>query len=887
MDAAPPPTGSDARRLLVLLVAIGLATVALNAALFWTPAYRSVVAPDSSAGRLLATLSGARRHHFRRDRDVLVVGDSRMFRAFDPQTAALVEPRLRFTDVAVPGTTPRCWPYVARAADPAGNDLAAVVIPVDSYADVDTSLGAGDADAHSFDLHYLAVTSGLRDVPSIAASFPSPRKRLEAAVDLSLRGPLYGEDVQALLADPQGRAAALAAARAEPDPTTIGHADVKALTGLQVDRAAHTVAGIPPFLDSVEGGEITAAELADPKPSPAWGAYRLRWLGALAERYRSAGVPVNFVRLPARPVALESEPSDAAGPETSIGRIVARGGAVALPAGPYVALEDPDFFSDHDHLNQTGARLFSTQLAHEVARALKRGMPPVASGGRSTASEAARPRTLAAGVIDAVGPFGTPMELGSLEFGIFVVVVLALWNLPTGPAKRRLLLGASWYFYARWNAWYLVVLIGLTTTDYALARVIERERDRPRRASAWLATGVAANLAFLGTCKYANFLGATLGAFGGHGALWKLDILVPIGISFHTFQSIAYLVDVRRGELPARKNFADYALYLAFFPQLLAGPIVRAAVFLGELDRSRSPRADVVGRGLAEIARGLVKKFALADNLAPFADAYFGHVADHTNALSAWTGTLAFALQIFFDFSGYSDIAIGIARLFGFNFPENFRRPYFATGASDFWRRWHISLSTWLRDYLYIPLGGNRGGLAATVRNLMITMLLGGLWHGAGWTFLAWGAYHGAWLSVERTIRAKRGRALSRSKGRATDPMRALGPLRVFGTFAIVTVGWVLFRAGSLGDAATTWLAMAGVFPNVDWSPVVAPAWVFAFAAVALACEFAIERGVRVPTLARLRGASFVAVTGGASLALLALELLRAPTAHTFVYFKF
>jgi alginate O-acetyltransferase complex protein AlgI len=255
--------------------------------------------------------------------------------------------------------------------------------------------------------------------------------------------------------------------------------------------------------------------------------------------------------------------------------------------------------------------------------------------------------------------------------------------------------------------------------------------------------------------------------------------LLPLGISFHTFQSISYVVEVYRGEQKAIRNPIDYALFIAFFPQLVAGPIVRARDFFANLFHWRPPSASEVQEAAMLVLTGLVKKFVLADHFALVADPYFSHVTAHPGMLQAWTAALAFAMQIFFDFSGYTDIAIGCALLFGFHFPVNFRRPYLATGIADFWRRWHISLSQWLRDFLYLPLGGSRHGRWMTYRNLAITMLLGGLWHGASWNFVIWGAYHGALLGVERA---------TRPFGRPV-------------TFLVVLMGWVFFRTPTLGDS--------------------------------------------------------------------------------------
>ena len=349
---------------------------------------------------------------------------------------------------------------------------------------------------------------------------------------------------------------------------------------------------------------------------------------------------------------------------------------------------------------------------------------------------------------------GIPLRFQSYEFWLFFAIVVALFYLLPRRYGRIVLLIVSYYFYARWNAWYVLFLWILTASDFAIAIWIEDAKERQRRSiRLLLGLGVTANLAFLATFKYANFASSTVAALVGmHQNPWLVNLFVPIGISFHTFQSISYLVDVYRGRTVAVRKPLDYALYLAFFPQLLAGPIVRAGLFFGELFNWRPPGPEDFTYGAARASFGLVKKTVIADQFASVANAYFDSIASHPGAPAAWSALFAFSMQIYFDFSGYSDIAIGCARMLGFVFPENFRMPYLATSITDFWHRWHITLSTWLRDYLYVPLGGNRHGTLATLRNLMITMLLGGLWHGAQWTFVAWGGFHGVLLCVERVF---------------------------------------------------------------------------------------------------------------------------------------
>lgn len=381
--------------------------------------------------------------------------------------------------------------------------------------------------------------------------------------------------------------------------------------------------------------------------------------------------------------------------------------------------------------------------------------------------------------------FSTP------QYFAFFLLVLVAFYLVKGRVRIPLLLIASYAFYASWNWKFVPLLLSLTIVDFFAAQWIETRQGNQRRAA--LILSVAANLGFLGFFKYYNFAARTFASFAGLTTdSFLINVVLPLGISFHTFQSISYVVDVYRGQQKAIRKLPDYALFIGFFPQLVAGPIVRARDFFADLYAWEAPSAEEIRRGAFLVALGLVKKVALADNLAPIVDRYFSAAQSHPGAASAWGAVFAFALQIFFDFSGYTDIAIGCALLLGFHFPVNFRRPYFAVSITDFWRRWHISLSSWLRDYLYIPLGGNRGGRSKTYRNLIITMLLGGLWHGANWTFVAWGAYHGLLLSLEKML----------GIGKEDKPESFLSALpRIVFTFCLVSVGWVLFRAQSFADA--------------------------------------------------------------------------------------
>lgn len=420
------------------------------------------------------------------------------------------------------------------------------------------------------------------------------------------------------------------------------------------------------------------------------------------------------------------------------------------------------------------------------------------------------------------------MLFNTAQFFLFLAVVLALYYSAPRGARKYILLAASYFFYASWNPKFIALLLTLTVIDYSAG--IALERVRPDRRKLVLILSLAANLGFLGFFKYYNFLAANLAVMLGRSprSFW-LDIVLPLGISFHTFQSMSYVVDVYRGEQRAIRNPVDYALFICFFPQLVAGPIVRARDFFRDLLHWRAPGGDDVARGLFLLTLGLTKKMAFADPFAQVADSYFANAAAHPGIPAAWSGVFAFGMQIYFDFSGYTDMAIGMAKLFGFHFPANFRRPYLASSITDFWRRWHISLSTWLRDYLYIPLGGNRGGPWMTYRNLMLTMLLGGLWHGASWNFVIWGGYHGALLSVERLMRGDRAAAEDRSWWY---------PAKALATFALVLIGWVFFRAKDLPESLYIIHQMFGAAHG----KILLERWHVGLAAVALIVALAEEK---------------------------------------------
>jgi len=405
------------------------------------------------------------------------------------------------------------------------------------------------------------------------------------------------------------------------------------------------------------------------------------------------------------------------------------------------------------------------------------------------------------------------MLFNSLTFVVFFVLVVgAYWTLRSWEARKNLLLVSSYVFYGTWNPPFALLLFATTALDYLLgARIAAATGIRARRL--WLAASIVSNLSMLGFFKYGNFLLENCKwLLAQAGVVYQpphLDLFLPIGISFYTFQSLSYSLDVYRGTLAPSRSLRDFALSVSFFPQLVAGPIVRANDFLPQIAQAPRWEASRFLWGLLLMTLGLFEKIVLADTmLAASAEkvfAYGGPLA----SLDAWTGVLAFSGQIFFDFAGYSTCAIGVALCTGFHLRDNFRFPYAAVGFSDFWRRWHISLSTFLRDYLYIPLGGNRAGVVRAALNLMIVMFIGGLWHGAAWTFVVWGVIHGSFLVLERVLHAM---------FRDAAWTRTLGAQLVLGlaTYAGVCLTWVFFRAGDFPTAARLVQAMTGLLDGGD-----------------------------------------------------------------------
>ncbi len=398
------------------------------------------------------------------------------------------------------------------------------------------------------------------------------------------------------------------------------------------------------------------------------------------------------------------------------------------------------------------------------------------------------------------------MQFNTYLFGCFFAVVLAVHHAPLPWTVRKIaLLIFSYAFYAAWDPPFVLLLWASTVVDWFVAKAMAAS-EKPGRRKLLLGVSLAFNLSLLGYFKYADFLARSVAELAGAlGLAWSphaLGIALPIGISFYTFMTISYTIDVYLRRAAPARSFLDYALYVTFFPHLVSGPIVRATELVPQFESPRRASGAQLGWGLALLALGLFEKVVVADGmLAPVADKVYA--ASTVSSGDAWCGTIAFAGQIFCDFAGYSTAAIGVALCLGFALPDNFRFPYAAVGFSDFWRRWHISLSTWLRDYLYIPLGGNRHGPTRTHVNLMLTMLIGGLWHGASWTFVVWGGLHGAYLVGERFLR----RVVPSSPLWETRFARTF---LIVVTFVLVSFAWVFFRAPTFDGAFRIVRAMLG-----------------------------------------------------------------------------
>jgi len=398
------------------------------------------------------------------------------------------------------------------------------------------------------------------------------------------------------------------------------------------------------------------------------------------------------------------------------------------------------------------------------------------------------------------------MLFNSLQFLAFFPVVVALYFAMPKRGRWLLLLLASYYFYMCWKPEYVLLILASTGVDYCAGIQMGKRKERRHRRP-FLVASLCTNLGLLFAFKYWNFFSDStrdvLGLFDITAGIPEFDVLLPVGISFYTFQTLSYSIDIYRGKLDPERHLGRFALYVAFFPQLVAGPIERASRLLPQFWKDVDFDYERLGSGLRQMTWGMFKKVVVADRLGIYVDSVYSDPGAH-QGLPLIAATYFFAFQIYCDFSGYSDIAIGAARCLGFDLMENFKRPYLARSVSDFWRRWHISLSTWFRDYVYIPLGGSRVGVSRWYGNLAITFLVSGLWHGANWTFVVWGALHGAYLIFALVSGPLRERALA-AVGMSVEG-RTRRVFDVLVTFHLALLAWVFFRADSLADA---WLVFA------------------------------------------------------------------------------
>jgi alginate O-acetyltransferase complex protein AlgI len=463
----------------------------------------------------------------------------------------------------------------------------------------------------------------------------------------------------------------------------------------------------------------------------------------------------------------------------------------------------------------------------------------------------------------------------------FMAVMAAYWLSPWRAFRVWLLLGASFYFYACWNKWLACIVLATSLMDYLVARGMDLTPRQSLRKLLLIASLVV-NLGMLAYFKYANFfldsLREALRAAGIQTWSGSLEVILPVGISFYTFEAINYTVDVYRRRIRAERNVPHFVLFILFFPHLVAGPIVRAKDFLPQVRRRKRWDWARVHLGVQFVLMGLFKKMAVADQMAQFADPIFADPAAFRTS-AVWMGVIAYAVQIYCDFSGYSDLAIGSAHLLDYRLARNFNMPYLAVNVSDFWRRWHISLSSWLRDYLFIPLGGSRGANWQTNRNLFLTMALGGLWHGANWTFVVWGCMHGGYNVIHRGFK---GYCESRPRLQVVLSSLPGTAARWLLTFSAVLAGWVVFRATSLSVAGSVFHQL--VIPSTGKSSPLHGLSLYVLIAV-----IAVAHALAASGLWRRWSERMPAPVLGTAYALaLNFALLLAPDAgKTFIYFQF
>ena len=469
------------------------------------------------------------------------------------------------------------------------------------------------------------------------------------------------------------------------------------------------------------------------------------------------------------------------------------------------------------------------------------------------------------------------MLFTEIRFAVFFVICLSVyWTLKRTSHRHVFLLVMSYIFYAGWDVRFLALIAYSTAVTYIGSHLLRDAPSAQRRRLVLIVT-IVMQLASLFFFKYFDFafenVAALLAATGLSGNWSAPDILLPVGISFFTFQAISYLVDVSRGDTQVRSGLRDVALYIAFFPQLVAGPIVRSTDFMPQLDEDKRRNTVQFIRGFSVFLLGFCYKAAIADNLGLLVGPVFADPLDWS-VVSVWVATLGFYGQIYFDFAGYSWMAIGVAGMLGFALPRNFNFPYVARNVQEFWHRWHISLSTWLRDYLYIPLGGNRMGAGRTYVNLALVMLLGGLWHGAAWNFAIWGGIHGGMLALERLM------------GKKALHARLPRPIAVAMTFFVVCIAWVFFRAASLPEAVNylgAMFAQSGDHPAAD----MVPGQIYSLYHLGTLILAAIIIWGAPQTWDYTRQLTWPKTIAIVVLFVLAIALLGATSFHPFIYFIF
>ncbi len=473
------------------------------------------------------------------------------------------------------------------------------------------------------------------------------------------------------------------------------------------------------------------------------------------------------------------------------------------------------------------------------------------------------------------------MLFNSYIFWAFFAIVILIYSRARHRWQNIILLAASYIFYGWWDWRFLSLVAASTMIDFACTRLMAAPGATAARRKSLLVVSIVSNLAFLGFFKYFNFfageLAGILSTLGFQANLPALQIILPVGISFYTFQTMSYSIDVYKGRAQPVRRFLDFALYVAFFPQLVAGPIERFNRLMPQIENPRVHRQGDFAEGLYHILLGLFKKVVIADNMATITNAVFAAGPGQATGADMLLAIYAFAFQIYGDFSGYSSMAQGLAKWLGFDLIYNFKMPYFAVSPSDFWTRWHISLSAWLRDYLYIPLGGNRKGSLNTYRNLMLTMLLGGLWHGASWTFVAWGAYQGAILIIYRLLeQAKK----STREVVTTWPRKVVAGVVMF---HLTCIGWLLFRADNLGQA---WLMLRGIATDFRFSEFSAYALgsIVFFVGPLLLLEYWIHRRDDMIALLRVR---WQARAAAYSYFVFMLWFFAPEVSNEFIYFQF